>query len=239
MKLTWSSAAETHPGNHRDTNQDAVLERNDAGLWMVADGMGGHHAGEFASACIKQALQNVVLGDSLSDCVDRVDDALISVNDHLRTEAHQRGQGAIGSTVVALVTRGQTGVAMWAGDSRLYRLRSGRLTQITRDHNPISDLLDRGAVTETEALEADTNVITRAIGGQRRLVVDIAVFDVQADDTYLLCSDGLYRERNRRELSQELDNESIPDAVRTLMADGLAGEARDNISIVVARAAAG
>lgn len=202
---------------------------------MVADGMGGHHAGELASQSIAAGLRNLQLCDQLSDCVDQVDDALIRINHDLRIEARHRGQGAIGSTVVTMVARDHTGVVLWAGDSRLYRLRDSHLDQITRDHNPISDLLDSGAVSESEAVNSDTNVITRAVGGQSRLVLDVAVFDIRPDDTYLLCSDGLYREIDRDQICRELANASVTDAVTALMAGGLKGEARDNISMVVAR----
>jgi serine/threonine protein phosphatase PrpC len=127
---------------------------------------------------------------------------------------------------------------LWAGDSRLYRLRGSNLDQITRDHNPISDLLDSGAVSESEALSTDTNVITRAVGGQSRLVLDIAVFDILPDDTFLLCSDGLYREIDPGQICQELGNADVRAAVTGLMAGSLKGEARDNISMVVTRPSA-
>jgi serine/threonine protein phosphatase PrpC len=190
--MTWSSAQQTHCGNRRRNNEDAILSRCGDGLWAVADGMGGHQAGEVASQAITAALAGVRLRGSLSSQVDAVEDALLAVNDQLRLHARTQGSGTtIGSTVVTMVAEAGLAVVLWAGDSRLYRLRDARLEQITRDHNPVSDLLDCGAVSEEEALAAETNIITRAVGGQPRLFHDVAVFDVLADDTFLLCSDGL------------------------------------------------
>jgi serine/threonine protein phosphatase PrpC len=126
-------------------------------------------------------------------------------------------------------------VALWAGDSRLYRLRSGQLELITRDHNPISDLLDSGAVSEAEALAADTNIITRAVGGQHQLHLDIAVFDIDVDDTFLLCSDGLYRELEKHELVEGLTTPELEKAADSLLQRCLQGPARDNVSLVIAR----
>ncbi len=239
MNLEWYSAGETHRGKLRRCNEDALLQRPEAGLWAVADGMGGHEAGEVASRAITSELQDLELTGPLSQCVDTVEDLLVDVNDRLRIHARtQFNGGTVGSTVVAMISRGSTGVALWAGDSRLYRLREGRLEQITRDHNPVSDLLDVGAVSEAEAMSADTNIITRAVGGQPELYLDLAVFEVLPRDTYLLCSDGLYREVTFEALSGELSRDSVDDSVDALMAQCLAGAARDNITLIVTRAEA-
>jgi protein phosphatase len=236
MELTWHSAEETHRGKHRKNNEDAVLSRPDAGLWVVADGMGGHRAGDVASRAIATALNSLPLNGSLAEAVDAVEDALLLVNDQLRDHARDECDGnTVGSTVVAMVSRDRVGVVLWAGDSRLYRLRGSRLEQITRDHNPISDLLDAGTVSEAEALAADTNIITRAVGGQPELYLDIAVFDVDPHDTYLLCSDGLYRELERNELAQQMRADGLEDIAQGLLESCLAGAARDNVSLVIAR----
>lgn len=233
----WRSAQQTHRGKRRRHNEDAVLSRSREGLWAVADGMGGHQAGEVASQAITGALSRVCLGGPLSAQVDAVEDALVSVNDDLRLHARSQGEGTtIGSTVVTLLAQGELGVVLWAGDSRLYRLREGRLEQITRDHNPICDLLDSGAVSEAEALAAETNIITRAVGGQPHLYLDLAVFDVSHGDTYLLCSDGLYRDLDMDVLAQGLAVGGVDGAAESLLGLCLEGPARDNISLVIVRA---
>ncbi|MEZ5559580.1 MAG: protein phosphatase 2C domain-containing protein [Pseudomonadales bacterium] len=240
MQLVWNSAEVTHRGNRRKLNEDAVLSRPGIGLWVVADGMGGHHAGDLASQSIVAALGALEPASTLAAQVDSVEAALLDVNQQLRLHATRCGVGTtIGSTVVAMMARGAIGVALWAGDSRLYRLRGERFEQITRDHNPVSDLLDAGTVTEAEAEAADTNIITRAVGGQPRLFLDVAVFDVAPEDTYLLCSDGLYRELDAAALTERLAGaarDGLDTTAEQLLAACLGGAARDNVSLVIARA---
>ena len=234
--MRWESASETHRGNRRNHNEDSVFCSSDGAIWAVADGMGGHQAGDYASDAITRSLSEVTLTANLGDCVDAIEDRLLEVNDHLRQHARTHCDGnTVGSTVVAFVAREGVGVALWAGDSRLYRLRGHDLELITRDHNPVADLLDSGGVSEDEMLAADTNVITRAVGGQRELHLDVAAFPIRKGDTLLLCSDGLYREVNADELSGALRSD-VHDAVRSLMDSCLSGEAKDNVSIIVARA---
>ena len=123
------------------------------------------------------------------------------------------------------------------GRQPLYRLRKDEIEQITRDHNPVSDLLEVGGVSEEEALNTDTHVVTRAVGGQRELHLDVAVFDLAPSDTVLLCSDGLYREVSLGFIKQTLSGD-IEEACETLMQTCLNGDARDNVSFVVAQARA-
>ena len=234
----WEDASESHPGKCRQRNEDAVLARRDLRLWAVADGMGGHAAGDVASDAVCSALGRLSLRGDLADRVDRVEDTLHEVNDDLRQRVcEQSGGRAMGSTVVAMLADASVGVALWAGDSRLYRLRAGMLELITRDHNPVFDLLDSGTVTESEVLAADTHVITRAVGGFTELFLDVVVFDIQPADTFLLCSDGLYRELRVDELIRELSRGDVFSAARGLLSKGLATAARDNLSFVVVRPA--
>jgi len=232
----WQSAFDTHPGNRRKTNEDAVLACPELKLWAVADGMGGHAAGDVASNAIAAALGTIKPRASLAAMVDQVDDILCAVNCQLRAHAQSHCHGrTVGSTVVAMLARDDVGVVLWAGDSRLYRLRAGKLVQVTRDHNPIAELLDDGVITEQTAIAQDTNIVTRAVGGHGQLYLDVAVFDVRAGDTFLLCSDGLYRELEHHEIGDLLDAEDARQAASRLMATSLARAARDNISVVVSR----
>lgn len=236
MPVRWQSAAQSHRGACRKHNEDAVLARPDVGLWAVADGMGGHEAGEIASKRITNALAEVTPAELFSDTVDRVDDTLDEVNDGLRWYADEHCEGRIvGSTVVTMLAGDGVGVALWAGDSRLYRLRDSELCQITRDHNPIADLLDDGLVSEKTAVESDTNIVTRAVGGQLELFLDVAVFDLERGDTFLLCSDGLYREVGAEEIGDLMSRESLTQGVMELIDLSLQRGARDNVSVVLSR----
>ena len=236
MLARWQSAAQTHCGARRKHNEDAVLARPDVGLWAVADGMGGHDAGDIASRRITNALAAVTPAASFADTVDRVDDALDEVNDGLRGYAQEHCEGRIvGSTVVTMLAGDRVGVALWAGDSRLYRLRDSQLSQITRDHNPIADLLDDGLVSEKAAIESDTNIVTRAVGGQFELFLDVAVFDLEGGDTFLLCSDGLYREVDAEEIGDLMGRENLAQGVTELIDLSLLRGARDNVSVVLLR----
>jgi len=239
MKIQWNSVSESHPGACRGVNEDSVLVRNDIPLWAVADGMGGHAAGDYASQCITEALTGVRTSGSLARLLDDVDDTILGVNDDLRVHARAHLEGnTVGSTVVALIASDTTGAVLWAGDSRLYRYRDRRLEQITRDHNPIADLLEEGLISEHTALNKDTNVITRAVGGQNKLVLDVAVFDIAVGDTFLLCSDGLYREINTDEIGEMLNEKNLHRCSQNMLRVCLERGARDNVSLVLSRAEA-
>ena len=218
-------------------NEDSILVRSEIGLWAVADGMGGHTAGDLASKSITEALSMVRASPSLNCLLDEVDDTIVEINRDLRAKAKKHSKGCtIGSTIVTLLASDTTGVVLWAGDSRLYRLRDSHLEQITRDHNPIVDLLDEGLISEHTALNKDTNIITRAVGGQDNLVLDVAVFDVEVGDTFLLCSDGLYRELRSEEILEMMSDDCVHRCSQNLLRECLERGARDNVSLVVSRA---
>ncbi len=236
MNDRWCHASETHPGNRRKNNEDAVLACPHLRLWAVADGMGGHSAGDVASRAITEALSAAKPRVSLAEMVDQIDDVLCEVNCRLREHGrtHFRGR-TVGSTVVTLLADEDVGVALWAGDSRLYRLRHGVLTQITRDHNPIGDLLDDGLITEQTAQARETNVVTRAVGGHGQLFLDVAVFDICLGDTFLLCTDGLYRELAHRDIRDLMAIPNVRECAAKLVAECLVRGARDNVSVVISR----
>ena len=121
----WQSAAITDVGKVRKLNEDSILERNDAGLWVVADGMGGHSAGDLASQLIINSLARLDTNITLATLVEQVEQTVQDVNDRLFAVANAHNQTS-GSTVVLLLTNGSHAVVMWAGDSRCYRLRQGQ-----------------------------------------------------------------------------------------------------------------
>lgn len=233
MSVAWHSAARSHRGNRRPVNEDAVLERPQERLWAVADGLGGHFGGRIASRAVIRALGSMDLPAPLADRVDAVDAMLQGMNGLLRRRARAMGQSGMGTTVVVATVREGVGAVLWAGDSRLYRLREGALELLTRDHTPLQERLDAGE--DSGAEPDDSHLITRAVGCHSALYLDVALFDVQPDDALLLCSDGLYRELGTGELARAFADAEPDRVAARLLDECLGGAARDNVSLVVAR----
>jgi serine/threonine protein phosphatase PrpC len=231
--LTWRSASATSQGNVRSHNEDAVLELPAVGVWVIADGMGGHDAGDVASRMIVESLCALPRAERLSELLDRVEDRLRSVNQRLFGVSLERG-ATTGSTVAVLVAFDAHCVSIWAGDSRIYRLREGVLTRVTRDHTEVQDLLDGGILDEKAAAEhSASNVITRAVGGAQELFLDVELRELRQGDRYLLCSDGVYKELSDTDLARLVATEDASGACRALMSQALAGQCSDNVSVVV------
>jgi protein phosphatase len=235
-ELHWFSASRTDVGMVRKLNEDSVLDLPELGLWMVADGMGGHAAGDFASGAIVSTLATIPPPASLGALVGAVRQRLEAVNRQLNEEARTRRVQVIGSTVVALLAFGHHGVVIWAGDSRAYLHRGGELIQLTRDHSQVEELVNLGllAPEEVEGHPA-ANVITRAIGVANTLELDSEMFPLAEDDTYLLCSDGLYRELDDSAIKACLALGECQQSCDALIEGALARRARDNVSVIVVR----
>lgn len=231
----WQYAALTDTGKRRQHNEDALVAVPERLLWAVADGMGGHEAGDVASKMVVDALAAVPRADNFSLFVDAVESALEAVNATMRSHSGREFSGRMmGTTVVALLAGDGYGAVLWAGDSRLYRLRGGQLLQLTRDHSQVQDLVDAGVLSADEAVgHPNANVITRAIGGAEQVVVDVALLDISAGDRFLLCSDGLYNELSSAEIAQWLATGSVAESAATLLQHTLAREARDNVTLIV------
>lgn len=225
----------TDVGRVRSLNEDALLDRGDIGLWAVADGMGGHAAGDFASRTIVDALGQVAPpSDGLSflrDVEDRIQDAHAG----LRRESDARGTGGIiGSTVVVLIAWNRHYACVWAGDSRLYLLRDGELRQVSRDHSLVQDLVEAGELAPEQAeSHPQTNVVTRAVGAVEDLVLDKTQERISTGDMFLLCSDGLTRHVSDQEIAAVLAGEPAPGAAQVLIDLALERGARDNVTAVV------
>lgn len=233
-QFTWRSAAATSKGNVRSHNEDSILELPLTGLWVVADGMGGHNAGDVASRMIVEGLAGVARRSPPSALLDEVEDRLREVNGNLFKSALESGNGMSGSTVAALLAFERHCVSIWAGDSRVYRNRDGSLTQVTRDHSEVQELLDGGVLTAQSAGEhAASNVITRAVGGSQELFLDLELRELRNNDRFLLCSDGLYRELPEADMAHHLSGNDPEGACRALLKQALAGACSDNVSAIV------
>jgi protein phosphatase len=237
LNLHWSSASETHVGMVRKLNEDACLELAWRDLWAVADGMGGHSAGDFASRMIVDALREVKAPGSLAGFVVDVKNTLRMVNRQLTDEASHRQVQLIGSTVAALLAFDNQCACVWAGDSRIYLYRGSELRQLTRDHSRVEELISRGILNRDEAKNyPDSNAITRAVGAMEVLDVDSRLIDVQSGDIFLLCTDGLYNEVSIEDMKKLLGIGDCRESARRLVQSALDHGARDNVSVVVARA---
>ena len=143
--------AVTHPGTVRDHNEDAYVNRPDLGLWAVADGAGGHDAGEVASGLIATALDSIPLELNAEETLTQVRMRMAATHAALRERAARQGNGMIASTVVVLIARHGHFACLWAGDSRAYLLRDGALARVSRDHSLVQELVDGGQITRLEA----------------------------------------------------------------------------------------
>lgn len=237
-RFTWSSAAHSHVGKVRKLNEDACLSLpnfGDAGLWVVADGMGGHEAGEVASRMIVESLREVPPPLSLEDFMASAEAALLNVNQNLKEQSEKHyNRRTIGSTVVVFLIYQDRAACLWVGDSRIYRLRQHRLEQLTRDHSHVQELVDRGLINAQEAESHPmANVITRAVGSSFDLRVDQETFELEAGDTFLLCSDGLNKTVSDDEIAAFLKPTDSYSTVQDLIQTALNRGASDNVTTIV------
>jgi serine/threonine-protein phosphatase Stp1 len=233
---TFKSASKSHVGMVRQVNEDACLDLPENGLWVVADGMGGHAAGDYVSSLIVDSLRNVAVGRSLDEYVAALKTDLLRVNAAVREETANRGVTMMGSTVVALVTRDLRGVCLWAGDSRLYRLRKGRLKGISRDHSYVQDLQDSGLLSEAEArVHPRANIVTRAVGVGAQLELAMVELLLMPGDSYLLCSDGLTKTVEDHEIGEVLSHDEPSEIASSLVSLGLMRGGPDNITVIVVK----
>jgi type VI secretion system protein ImpM len=236
-KLQWRSFGRSVVGKKRALNEDAMLDRVNSGLWAVADGMGGHSAGDVASQAIIAALAKVEPANDGVEYANRVTHALQQVNSQLLRMAADSGEigQVIGSTVVVLLTVESNCIFLWAGDSRLYRFRAGQLEQLTHDHSLFAEFARQGLLTEQQLISSGRcDTITRAIGSKESLILEQASCEAIPGDLYLLCSDGL---------DKELTHEDIAAVFRETQFEGIADllihkaeerGARDNVTVIVA-----
>jgi serine/threonine protein phosphatase Stp1 len=233
--MGYRSAARTHIGTVRQRNEDAVLDRAEIGLWAIADGAGGHERGDYASACIVEALAAIDAAYSGARLVQEVRASLGRVNEELRAKAILLGPNAlICTTVVTLLIDAGEARVLWVGDSRLYLMRAGRLRQLTRDQSYVQDLVDRGEITREEAAGHPlSSVVTNLVGGSDELIFEERHERLEPGDILLLCSDGLSGSVDDAEIAGVLGGYRVATAADRLIECALAQGARDNVSVVV------
>jgi serine/threonine-protein phosphatase Stp1 len=232
--LTFNSSSSSHVGMVRQLNEDSFISRDDIGLWAVADGMGGHQAGDVASQQVTTCLKAVSPSTDIEELHQATKQALRTANSTLLSHSEEYDSARPpGSTVVALLVNETKAVAVWAGDSRVYRFRDGVVQQITVDHSHVQDLVREGLIREDEAESHPmANVITRAIGIEEPVELDSVRLSVAPGDRFLLCSDGLSRLVSNEEMIQLMQTVDIQDSVHSLLHTALVRGAPDNVTLI-------
>jgi len=232
MAFKLDSAAVTHEGCVRERNEDTFCERTSETLWAVADGMGGHDHGDWASEVVTQTLMNVTVPEDFEEACYAIANSIHVGNQIIYAESVKRSK-QMGTTVVALYFAGPFFGVCWVGDSRVYVLRDKRLIRLTKDHTPVQDLLDRGAISEEEAeTHPMRHMLARAVGVKDNVEVDIVADRTRVGDVFLLCSDGLHGQVNDSEIEAVIANEPLGKAVETLLELTISRGAPDNVTMV-------
>ena len=233
-----TSGVTTHVGQVRDGNEDNYVSID--GLYFVADGMGGHSAGEVASEIAVRILQEVYTDPKVRvSSPGLLADAISTANTAIFMEAmHDSSKAGMGTTLTGLaVTNGPDNQIVVAnvGDSRTYLWRHGELRQVTKDHSHVQTLVDRGAITRAEArVHFQRNIVLRAMGIESWVDIDTFPMTVEDGDRYIMCSDGLVDEADDDEIEAEIRlSVSVQDLADRLVDLANRNGGRDNITVVV------
>jgi serine/threonine protein phosphatase PrpC len=225
----------THPGRVRERNEDSCLVRTDLGLWAVADGMGGHEAGDLASQMVVQSLDAIGQPMSAADLLEQCEKQVFSANQKILALSRARGGATIGTTAAILLMRDEHYACVWAGDSRVYLIAHGLIRQISHDHTEIEELVAGGAVSREEVKNWPNNVITRAVGVAADPELEVVTGPVEPGDVFVVCSDGLTKHLNDDEILQYVSTRNSQAACDAMLAETLLRGGLDNVTIVVVR----
>lgn len=226
--------AKTHVGHKRKINEDAVLALPGQNIWVVSDGMGGHDAGDYASRLIADRIAMIPPGLAPTERMHALREAIQEAHRIIQAEAEERGRGIIGATVATLMLANGHFVGLWAGDSRIYRLRGGQIEMLTTDHSAVAELVLAGKMSWDEAEQhPQSNAITRAVGVGDTLEIDKIRGEVQHGDRFLICSDGLTKYATFDMLRAVLSREPLETVSEKLIEIALHGGGADNITVIV------
>ena len=230
--LRFATTSITHPGLIRSANEDSFYAKEAAGVWVVADGMGGHANGQWASTAVVGAVGEAQMTEDFDHDVMALTGAIQQANAVIYATSRRQG-AAMGSTAAALYLNGARFACIWAGDSRIYLLRDGVLHRMTRDHTQVEEMVERGLLTPEEAARHPmSHVLSRAVGVQESLDLD-AVSDYAAPrDVFLLCSDGLSGVVSEAEIRDRLTSFPASAACNRLLELVLARGAPDNVTMI-------
>ena len=228
----------THPGRLSQRNQDSCLVRTDVGLWAVADGMGGHEAGEIASQAVVEALDAIVAPASAADLLEQSRERVLEANRRIIDLSAQRGGVTIGTTVAILLIRDDYFACVWAGDSRVYSIKSNEISQLSVDHTELEELIASGALSPAEVRDWPNNVITRAVGVVNDPELDLVTGPVTPGETFVVCSDGLTKHLSNEEILLHVSTRQPQAACDAMLELALQRGGHDNLTIIIVRIAA-
>jgi serine/threonine protein phosphatase PrpC len=234
-KLLIQAGAATHVGKVRRRNEDNYLVATRRGLWAVADGMGGHAGGDFASRVVVEELAAIAVPATASQLLASCEQHIVSANSRLKKLGDERG-AVIGTTVAVLLIFDGHYAAVWSGDSRIYRVRKRRIDQISVDHTEVQELIAEGKLTAEEARGwPGRNIITRAIGVSDYPELEIKGGALEPGDIFVICSDGLTAHVEDKEILA-LGSGHPPQKACDLLVDlTLDRGAVDNVTVVAVR----
>ncbi len=230
FRIDWSG--ESDVGRVRAVNEDSYLGLPERGIWVVADGMGGHAGGDWASAHLTAAIAAGPAGDTFEEAVECCAASIHAANAAIWQEARTRGT-QMGTTVVAVLVRDGRFAALWAGDSRAYLLRDAKLLRLTRDHSQVQALIDRGLLSEADgAGHPMAHVLARAVGVEPTLALDVVTDTLAPDDVLLLTSDGVHGVVGDEQIAHRAGQATVAQVPRLLIEQGLANGSADNLTAV-------
>jgi protein phosphatase len=229
----FEAGAATHVGKVRNRNEDSYLVATHRGLWAVADGMGGHEAGDVASRLVVEELDTIPAPATAAELLASCEARMISANSRLKKLAHERGGVVIGTTIAALLVFEAFYAGVWSGDSRIYRIHQGKIEQVSLDHTELQELVSEGKLNTEEArLWPRRNVITRAIGVHDSPELEIKGGTLEPGDIFVICSDGLTAHVEDWEILALAKQFRPQEACDRLIALTLDRGAIDNVTVV-------
>ena len=230
--LRVESGAKSHEGRIRERNEDNFVARERYGLWAVADGMGGAANGDWASAKLVEAMEDIHFPLDFDPACEAIAAAIHKANHDIYERSVKRGR-QMGSTVVALFVQDQRFVVFWVGDSRAYLLRDGALHRVSKDHSQVQEMIDRGLIDAKDAENHPMgHVLARAVGVGDELQLDAVQGDIQPGDVFLLCSDGLHGYVPEADIARLLGRGTPEDSAEQLVAITLERGAPDNVTVI-------
>ena len=225
----------THTGMVRERNEDSCLVRTDIGLWAVADGMGGHEAGDMASQIVVRSLDGIAEPASSAELLEQCEERIFRANQEIMDLSSARNGTIIGTTAAILLVREEHYACVWAGDSRVYLIKNGSIGQVSRDHTEVEEMVAGGALSREDARNWPSNVITRAVGVAPDLELEVVTGPVASGDIFVLCSDGLTKHVQDDEILQQVTTHNAQASCDAMLTLALERGGTDNVSVVVVR----